>query len=190
MSHARAVRARFAPELAVRLRLTAGLIYHAPYEHGVVRISATWRGRPLARARVSVAIECAGSRHRFRRRTGRAGDATVTYGTEMPNLVRLYTCPVTASVSGRGLSAKTGPGFLHFIHPLWLHARPAHGGRIVVRVWGRVGKLFEIHANDRIVGSGRIGRDGWADVSPPGLAHGDLVWVRGSDGLASHLIVV
>jgi hypothetical protein len=106
----------------------------------------------------------------------------------MPNRVRIYNCPVIASVVANGLSARSGKRVLHFIHPLWLDTKRGKGGKIVVRVWGRRGNLFELHAGARIVATGRIGRVGWIDLSPAALRHGERLWVRGHDGLASHVI--
>ena len=189
MTEARNVRAHFAPKLALRLRVTAGLIYHSPYEHGVVHVLATWHGRPLAGARLRATIDCGGGRATFTRRTRRNGRVTLTYGTEMPNWIRIYNCPVRARVVANRLAATSSQAFLHFIHPLWLDARHGKDGKIIVRVWGRRGKLFELHAGEKIVGSGRIGPQGWVDVSPQGLRAGQRVWVRGTDGLASHMIV-
>jgi hypothetical protein len=188
MSQARKVRARFAPELALRLHVTAGLIYHFPYEHGVIRALATWHGQPLARARVRFTITCPHGHAAFVRRTGREGRAVASYGTAMPNWIRIYNCPVSARVVANGLTATSGHPALHFIHPLWLAARHGNSGKLGIRVWGRRGMVFEIHVDGRIVGSGRIGAHGWVDVTPRGLHRGQFVWVRGSDGLASHMI--
>jgi hypothetical protein len=172
----------------LRLRVTAGTIYHLPYEHGVIRVRATWQRRPLARARVHIKITCPHGHASFVRRTRRDGRAVVTYGTPMPNWMRVYNCLVSARVGANGLSATSGHPTLHFIHPLWLAARHGNGGKVVIRVWGRRGTLFEIHVGDRIVGSDRIGQHGWVDIAPSGLHRGQMVWVRGRDGLASHLI--
>jgi hypothetical protein len=189
ISRAKDVRAHFARELGLRLQVTAGLVYHFPYEHAVVRALVSWRGRPVAGVRVRVTIVCPGRRVSAEVRSRRDGRATLTYGTDMPDSVRIYNCPVVASVVANGLSARSGKSVLHFIHPLWLETKRGKGGKIVVRVWGRRGNLFELHAGARVVATGRIGRVGWIDLSPAALQHGERLWVRGHDGLASHVII-
>jgi len=182
------VRARFARNLELRLRTPSWLVYHEPYEHAVVRAIATWRGRPIGGADVSLSIRCPLSRVAVTLQTGRDGTAVFPFGTEMRDATRVYRCRVRAALSANGRTATATPATLRFIHPLWLETRPGKGRRIVVRIWGRAGELVVLHANGRHVAHAQIGRRGWVDVAPPGIRHGDRLTVGGRPGHHSHVI--
>jgi hypothetical protein len=190
MSAARDVQARFKPELELRLQVNGRLVYHLPYEHAIVHALVTWRDRPLSGASVRLRAACPGQHRKIALRTDRHGRAAFTYGASMPNVIRIFDCPVTGRASARGLVAILAkPATLRFIHPLWLETKRGSRGRIVVRVWGRAHHRFELLADGRRVAAGRIGPAGWVDLAPRGIRHGQLLWVLGRDGHRSHVIV-
>jgi len=182
------VHARFARNLELSLRTPSWLVYHAPYEHAVVRAIATWRGRPIAGADVDLSIRCPLSRVAVTLQTGRDGAVVFPFGTEMRDATRVYECRVRATLAANGRTAAATPATLRFIHPLWLETRTGKGGRIMVRIWGRAGELVVLHANGRHVAHAQIGRRGWVDVTSRRIHRGDRLMVGGRPGHHSHVI--
>jgi hypothetical protein len=189
MSAARHVRAHFAPELQLRLRMTADPVYHLPHERAHIQGVATWRGRPLTGADVRLVISCPRKRVAAVLQTGRDGRVIFRFGSRMPNAMRIYTCRVTAHVAANGRSATSaGAGALRFIHPLWLETKRGNGRAIVVRVWGRRGEAIRLRADGRVVARARIGRHGWVELAPRGIRRGDRLSVHGRHRHHSHVV--
>ena len=129
MSRARLVRAAFARELVLRVQVPNRLVYHRPHEWATVRALATWRGKPLTGARVTIFVKCPGRRSAAVLRTGRRGQVALRFGATMPNSLRIYTCKVTGRVRANRRTARTEkPGTLRFIHPLWIETRSQRAG--------------------------------------------------------------
>ena len=120
--------------------------------------------------------------------TGRNGRVVFPFGSRLPNATRIYTCRVTARIAARGSTATSPhPATLRFIHPLWLETKRGQNGSIVVRIWGRSGETVELLADGKVVGQARIRRNGWVDITLPGLRLNHL-WVRGARDHHSHVI--
>ena len=189
MARARQVRARFARELELRLRVTPGLVYHLPHERALVRALVTWRGRSLPGAKVRLVVTCPRQRLVAVVRTGHNGRIVFPFGSRLPNAMRAYTCRVTARVvANRSTATSRKPGMLRFIHPLWLDTKSGKGGSVVVRIWGRSGEAVELLADGRVVAHARISRNGWVEIVRPGIRPGSRLWVRGTQGHHSHVI--
>jgi len=189
MARARQVRANFARELELRLQLTAGLVYHLPHERALIKARATWRGRPLAGAKVRLVVTCPRQRTAAVVRTGGNGRVVFPFGSRLPNAMRIYTCRVTARVAARGRTATSrNPGKLRFIHPLWLETKRGQNGSVVVRIWGRSGETVELLADGRSVAHARIRRNGWVEITLPRIHSGHHLWVDGAHGHHSHVI--
>jgi hypothetical protein len=182
------VYARFAPELLLRLSTPNWLVYHHPDEDATIRGLATWRGRPLARARVTVTITCPGDRSTVALTTGEDGRISFVFGSDMPNSLRVLSCHVTGRVSARERTARgAAPHRLRFIHPLWLETRIPHG-KLIIRAWGREHESVELFANGRMIGRATIGRSGWVDIRSAPIRRGDRLWVKGPHGHTTHVI--
>jgi hypothetical protein len=188
MSRARLVHARFARELALRLRIPNRLVYHLPHERATIRARASWRGRPLAGARVVLAITCPGRGSTAVLRTGRNGRVSFPFGAKMSNSLRVLSCKVRGHVTAnRQTTRAEKPGTVRFIHPLWLDSKVTKG-KIVVRIWGRAGERVQLFAGGDLVAQARIGRAGWVKVVSARIRHGDRLWVAGPHGHTSHRI--
>jgi hypothetical protein len=187
-SQARLVHARFARELALRLQVPNGLVYHRPHEWATIRALATWRGKPLAGAQIELLISCPGRRSTAVLTTGEDGRVSFIFGETMPNSLRVYTCKVQGHVTASHQTARAEkPGTVRFIHPLWLETKVANG-KIVVRIWGRAREPVQLFSNGNVVGRARIGRNGWVDIVSAEIQPGVGLWVTGPNGHTSHRI--
>jgi hypothetical protein len=189
VSQARLAHAEFARELELRLQVPDALVYHRPYESATVRGFATWRGKPLGGAQLTLLITCPGRHATAVLTTGEDGRASFAFGETMHNSLRVLTCKVRGRITANRQTAWTEkPGTVRFIHPLWLDAKVTDG-KIVVRVWGRAGEAVQLFADGNVVGRSRIGTEGWVDLASPEIRHGVGLWVTGPNGHTSHRIV-
>ena len=188
LSQARRVRARFAPELRLRLRVPNHLVYHQPHERATIRAFATWHGKPIARARIALLVTCPDSRTVTVLTSGKHGAVAFSFGARMPNWERVLTCKVHAHATANHRTARAQkPGTLRFIHPLWPGTR-IENGEIVVRIWGRKGEPVTLFSHAGMLRRTRIGANGWVDVRHADIHSGEMLWVTGPHGHFSHHI--
>jgi Divergent InlB B-repeat domain len=191
--HGGRVVAHFRRELELQLRVNSHFVFHSPYEHATTTAIATWRGKPLRGVRVHIEISCplAGASWHEHVETGAGGRATYSFGTDMPNHIRVVSCVVHGSVEAKGKTVQEDrPAAVGFVHPLWLKTMGTDGaGHIRVRIWGRAGDRIELHSNGAVVARATLPASGWVDVAPAGVHHGSMLFVTGLHGHRSHTIV-
>jgi Divergent InlB B-repeat domain len=188
LSQARRVRARFATELTLRLRVPNRLVYHQPHERATIRAFATWHGKAIAGARIALLVTCPDSRTVTVLTSGKRGGVSFSFGSSMPNWERVHTCKVYGHVTANHRTARAPKaGTPRFIHPLWPDTR-VENGEIVVRIWGRKGELVRLFTHAGLVRATRIGPNGWVDVRGGGIHLGEMLWVTGPHGHVSHHI--
>jgi hypothetical protein len=188
LSRARLARAHFAPELELHLQIPNWLVYHQPDERATIGALATWRGKPIGNAPIELLVTCPGRRSTVVLTTRKDGRVSYLVGATMPNSLRVYTCQVHGRVSANERTTRAQkPRAVGFIHPLWLESKMKQG-KIVVRIWGRARETAELFAGGNSMGHAVIGRNGWVEITSPGIRHGDRLWVRGHHGHTTHVI--
>jgi hypothetical protein len=187
MSEARSVSALFVGIPTLALRLPRHVVLHLPHERATVDATATWAGRPLAHATVTIVTVCDVIRVVRRLRTDANGRISFVFGATMHDRDRVVRCSVAGRVAAQGQTA-TAAGTVGFMHPLWLRSLGSTGDGTRIRIWGRAGQFVVLHAGGATVATVRIGRHGWVDVVTRAVRPGARIFVTSPDGHSSHVV--